>query len=192
MQSTQLLFGLIPWVLFSFVTQSLGADTVGVAALISCLICAALTIRGALTNSFKIIESAGVLTFGALAALGLSGGHHTRELLVDYGRAGSAFVLAAIMLISVATVPFTQQYARASVDRRHWNSPAFRDVNRRISLLWAGVVFGAGICHLLAGALGTLNLLLNWVIPLLLGMAAMKRAKAIAQESRSRAPQTQP
>lgn len=192
MKANQLVLGLLPWLLFSVVTQNLGVDTVGWAALASCLICVALTVRGALSEGLKTIDTAGVVTFAALAAIGLTGGHHLRQLLVDYGRAGSAFVLAAVMLVSVLTVPFTEQYARASVDRRHWNSPAFRSVNRRISLLWAGVVFGAGICHLLAGAFDAYTLLLNWVIPLLLGTAAVNRTKAIAQESKARALRAQP
>ncbi|WP_269857005.1 hypothetical protein [Streptomyces sp. RPT161] len=192
MKANQILLGLLPWLLFSFVTQHLGADTVGYAALASCLIGMVLTVRGALVDGFKTIDAAGVLTFAALAAVGLTGGHHTRQLLVDYGRAGSAFALAVIMLISVLTVPFTEQYARSSVDRRHWNSPAFRSVNRRISLLWSGVVFAAGVCHLIAGASGTGNLLLNWVIPLLLGATAVKQTKAIVQESRARGTRTQP
>ncbi|RAJ48757.1 hypothetical protein K376_06975 [Streptomyces sp. PsTaAH-130] len=180
MKASSLLFGLAPWILFSLIAEHAGTGAVGWAALAACLGSLLLAVRGAVRDGLKVIDAAGVLTFGALTVLGLTGGHRVEQSLVDYGRGGAALLLAAIMLVSAFTVPFTEQYARAGVDRRYWGSPVFRAVNRRISLLWAGVIFVMALCHLLAGALGTGNLLLNWVVPVLLVLAGLKRTEAMA------------
>ena len=186
MKSKNLLLGLVPWVLFSMIAQRLGAGTVGWAALAACAGSLLLTVRGARTDGLKTIDAAGVVTFGVIAAVGFTGGHHTQSLLVDYGRGGSALALALIMLVSVFTVPFTEQYARAGIDRRYWGSPVFRAVNRRISLLWSGVILGTAACHLAAGAAiaaghgGQVNLLLNWVAPILLVFFGFRRTEQIA------------
>ncbi|SCF93520.1 hypothetical protein GA0115256_134813, partial [Streptomyces sp. DconLS] len=139
MKASSLLFGLAPWILFSLIAERAGTGAVGWAALAACLGSLLLAVRGAVRDGLKVIDAAGVLTFGALTVLGLTGGRHVEQSLVDYGRGGAALLLAAIMLVSAFTVPFTEQYARAGVDRRYWGSPVFRAVNRRISLLWAGV-----------------------------------------------------
>ena len=186
MKPTVLLIGLAPWVLFSMIAEHIGAGAVGLAALAACLGSLALAVRGARDGGLKLIDAAGVVTFGILAAVGFGADHHARTLLVEYGRGGSALVLAAVMLISAFTVPFTEQYARAAVDRRYWGSPVFRALNRRISLLWAGVILVMALCHLASGALQAAdhgdsgNLLLNWVIPILLILGGLKRSRQLA------------
>ncbi|WP_432589315.1 hypothetical protein ABVG11_31195 [Streptomyces sp. HD1123-B1] len=180
MKPLTLLFGMAPWVLFSMIADRLGTGAVGWAALAACLGSLVLAVRGAVTDGLKVIDAAGVVTFGALAAIGLASGPDVQRSLVDYGRGGAALVLGAVMLVSAFTVPFTEQYARASIDRRYWGSPAFRAVNRRISLLWAGIILVMAVCHLLAGALGTGDILLNWVIPVLLVLGGLKRTEAVA------------
>ncbi|WP_431775061.1 hypothetical protein [Streptomyces cucumeris] len=180
MKPLTLLFGMAPWVLFSMIADRLGTGAVGWAALAACLGSLVLAVRGAVTDGLKVIDAAGVVTFGALAAVGLASGPDVQRSLVDYGRGGAALVLGAVMLVSAFTVPFTEQYARASIDRRYWGSPAFRAVNRRISLLWAGIILVMAVCHLLAGALGTGDILLNWVIPVLLVLGGLKRTEAVA------------
>jgi hypothetical protein len=190
MDAKMMLLGLAPWALFSVLTERLGADAVGVAALLACagsLALAAFGARG--KGGFKIIDAAGVVTFGIIAVVSFLGGPGVDETLADFGRGGATFVLAAVMAISVVTVPFTEQYARDSVDPRYWGSPVFRAKNKKISALWAGVVFTMAVCHVIAGVLASGaglagahpgNLLLNWVIPIALIVFAVKRTRAIA------------
>ncbi len=83
----------------------------------------------------KIIDGAGVITFAAIALAGFFGGHQVDELLGHYGRGIAALVLAAIMATSAFTIPFTEQYARESVDPQCWDSPMFRAKNKSISLV---------------------------------------------------------
>ncbi len=136
-----------------------------------------------------MIDVTGVATFGALALIGFSGGQSATNRIADYGRGTAALVLAAIMLVSSVTMPFTEQYARESVPRQYRGSPVFRSVNRRISALWGGaaVIMGAG--HLLAGRLDPasnpvtgarpVDLILNWALPIALILFAVNRSKQI-------------
>jgi hypothetical protein len=73
------------------------------------------------------------------------------DWVADYGRGSAALALAAVMLVSSFTVPFTVQYARESVPQEYWHTPTFRAVNRKISLLRAGALAVIGAGHLLAG-----------------------------------------
>jgi hypothetical protein len=138
------------------------------------------------------VDAAGVVTFAVLAVVGFAGDHHTRELLVNYGRGGCAVVLALVMLASACTVPFTEQYARARVDRRYWGSPVFRAMNRRISLVWAGLIATMAAAHLISGALAShghqgpiVNIALNWGVPILVVVQGLKASERIAASSRA-------
>lgn len=196
MKQTNLLVGIAPWVLFSMIAERLGADLVGLAALAAGAGSLFLAVRGMRESGLKVIDAAGVITFAVLAAVGFLGDHHVRTLLVDYGRGGCAVVLALVMFVSALTVPFTEQYARAEVDRRYWGSPTFRATNRRISLLWAGLIAVMAASHLTQGALADSgasfngNLLLNWVVPVLLVLFGMRQTERIAAESAAPAQRT--
>jgi hypothetical protein len=191
MDAKRFLIALAPWVLFSLVAERVGADAVGVAALLACLGSLALAIYGVRHGGLKIIDGAGVITFAAIALAGFLGGHQVDEFLVHYGRGGAALVLATIMAASAFTIPFTEQYARESVDPQYWDSPIFRAKNKAISLLWAGVISVMAVCHLIAGALAATsgiagrhpgNILLNWVIPILLILWAVRRTETLADQ----------
>lgn len=191
MDAKRFLIALAPWALFALVAERAGADFVGIAALLACLGSLGLAIYGVRHGGLKIIDSAGVITFAAIAAAGFLGGHQVDEFLVHYSRGGAALVLATIMAVSAFTVPFTEQYARESVDPQYWDSPVFRAKNKAISLLWAGVIAVMAVCHLIAGALAATsgipgrhpgNILLNWVIPILLILWAVRRTETLADQ----------
>lgn len=139
-------------------------------------------------RSWKILDVTAIAVFGILAVVGLFAGDQLNVTLTNFARGGLTFVLAAIMLISAFTIPFTEQYARESVDPALWHSPIFREKNRRISLVWAGAVFLMGCSHVVAGVLadhaapGTApgNVILNWVIPIVLIVLAVKQTQRIA------------
>ncbi len=190
MKNLGMLIGLAPWVLFSMIADHVGTGYVGYAAGAAGIISLVLAIRGARADGLKIIDAAGVVTFAILAIVGFAGSHHVQKLLVDYGRGGCAVVLALVMLISALTVPFTEQYARARVDRRYWASPVFRATNRKISLAWAGLIAVMAASHLLAGALASqgherpiVNIALNWVVPILIVLRGLKMSDRIAGEN---------
>jgi hypothetical protein len=189
MKNLGMLLGLAPWVLFSMIAEHVGAGAVGYAAAVAGLGSLVLAVRGAAADGIKIIDAAGVVTFAGLATIGFAGSHHVQQLLVDYGRGGCAVVLALVMLVSAYTVPFSEQYAHARVDRRYWGSPVFRATNRKISIAWAGLIAVMAASHLLAGALAAnghdrpiVNIALNWGVPILVVLKGMKVSDRIAGE----------
>ncbi|OZD17766.1 hypothetical protein CH253_04055 [Rhodococcus sp. 06-156-3C] len=195
MNGKMTILGLAPWALFAILTERMGASAVGIAALLACVSSLALAFVGRSTSvargngGIKIIDAAGIVTFGIIAVLGFLGNSSLNDALADFGRGGATFVLAAVMAVSVVTVPFTEQYARDSVDPQYWGTPRFHEKNKSISAMWAGVVFAMAVCHVIAGALASStemtnnhpgNLLLNWVVPIALIVWAVKRTGRIA------------
>jgi hypothetical protein len=187
----RVLLSLIPWVAYSLIAQHAGSNYVGLAAVVACFGSLALAIYGLRSGGITIIDGAGVVTFAVLAVVGFVSGPRVDQLLVDFGRGGAALVLAAVMCVSALTVPFTEQYARRTVDSQYWGSPEFRAVNKKISLLWAGVILVMAICHLVAGALAASavlpghrpgNFLLNWALPIVLIMWAVKKTREVASQ----------
>jgi hypothetical protein len=200
MNAKAMLLGFAPWIIFSIVAERFGADHVAIAAILAFVTALALTVYETIRSGWKILDVAGVVTFGVIAAIGIVGDHSVDENLVNFGRGGSTFVLAAIMAISAFTIPFTEQYARQSVDESLWHSPIFRAKNKQISLMWAGVVFAIAVSHIIAGILTSSsdlagshpgNIVLNWVIPIVLIIFAVKRTRVIA-DSRPAGAGTEP
>ena len=181
MNSKTMFLSLIPWALFTIAAGHGGTSFVGPAALVAAVLAAGIAIKNSLGSSLKVIDASGVLTFGALSVIAFAGDTAVRHHVVDYGRGASALVLAVVMLGSILFVPFTEQYAREGTPKQYWNSPVFRAVNRRISALWGAAILVMAGGHFLSGhleAAGDLtrrdNLGLNWVLPVLLVLGAMK------------------
>jgi hypothetical protein len=181
MNSKKMIFSLVPWVLFTVVVNKGGSGAVGWAALGAAVIALFVTLRNRGHETVKIIDVAGIATFGIISALAFVGSSSLKDNLAEYGRGGSALVLAVVMLGSLLFVPFTEQYARESVPKEYWGSPVFRAVNRKISAIWGLAILAMAGSHLISGyieATSTLdrreNLLLNWVVPVLLVLGAIK------------------
>jgi hypothetical protein len=186
MKPTNLILGLAPWFLFSITADWLGPHGVVYGAALAGLGSLVLAIRGYTKTGLNLIDGAGVVTFGALTALAAVSSDAVRQDIVDYGRGGAAAVLALVMLVSAVTVPFTESIARREIDRKYWGSPVFRAVNRRISMLWAGLIAVMAGSHLLAGALAAagserplVRIALNWVVPAVIVLRGLKMTEDI-------------
>lgn len=195
MKFGQMILGLAPWFLFSILVSRLGDNEVAVAATVSALaaVIVAAYQRG---SGVKLLDIAGVVTFVAIAAVGFIGGDSVDEFLTNFSRGGTTLILGVVMLVSAFTVPFTEQYARESVDKAYWDSPRFHATNRRISLAWGLALVVMAVSHVVAGALDpiseaeangarTVDLLCNWVIPIVLIVAAVKFTQKTAAEARA-------
>jgi hypothetical protein len=195
MNALKMLLSLIPWVAFSLIVGRWGEGSAAAAALAAVALALFFLFRGR-AGGVKVIDVAGVATFAVLAVAALVGPEPVPFLVAHYGRGLSALALALVMLGSVFFVPFTEQYARESVPRQYWESPVFRAVNRRISLAWGVVVLIMAGGHLLAGrsvaAAGrdalAVNLLLNWLAPIVLALAAVTYTRRAAAAGRARRP----
>lgn len=133
-----LLLAFAPFILFVIVERLLGIPA-GLAA--GAAASAFLLVRDLLTpgRSIKLLELGSFFLFGLLSLYALAmqplWSIAAVRLRVDAG-------LMLIVLASLALrQPFSLQYARDSVDREHWDSPHFLQVNYVISAAWA-VAFG--------------------------------------------------
>ena len=190
-----------PWVLFNVIVKWAGPGHAAIAALIAFAVAAVLLIKNGVQSGVKILDAAGVATFGVLAVLAFLGGSAMDIWVADFGRGAVSLLLAAIMLISAVTIPFSEQYARESVAREYWHSAAFRATNRKISAMWGGVIALTGCAHLAAAAIDPvsgpvrtgqpihvlLNVLLNWVVPIALIVLAAKQTKRMSAAAHDRA-----
>jgi hypothetical protein len=71
--------------------------------------------------------------------------------------------------------------AREVVPREHWNSPRFKSINRRLTILWGGVIAVMTVSHVIAGVIdhkGT-NIIFNWVIPISLVVWGSKQSTGV-------------
>lgn len=197
----RLLVGLAPWFAFSILTHRLGANSAGVAALVAVAVAAYLAVAHRRSGgSFDVLEIGAVITFSAIAVIAFIGGQPTDDWLANYGRGAATVTLAAIMFVSVATVPFTEGYARAGVPEQYWHTTEFRSTNRKISLVWAAAVLIMGLGHLLAGAIDPLtheygvpgmaqpsripDLILNWGVPIAMIFLAASYTNRTADSAR--------
>ena len=90
MNAKKMLLGLLPWVVFSVLTQRAGTSAVGIAAVAAVALSAYFMATDGRGHRLKIIPVTGVIGFGVIAVLAFSGGQGMSEWLADYGRGASA------------------------------------------------------------------------------------------------------
>jgi hypothetical protein len=181
MHSKKMFYSLVPWAVFTLAAGHGGTKYVAPAALVATVLALAIAIYNTRGSSLKIIDASGVVTFAAITAIAFVSGDPVRRHLVDYGRGGAALILALVMFASLLFMPFTEQYARESVPEQYWHSPVFHALNRKLTAIWGAAILIMAGGHLLSGhleAVGDLhrrtNLTLNWIIPVLLVLGALK------------------
>ena len=179
--STGIFVALIPWILFTIVAEH---GTLKVASVAALLIAAIIAAPGIRAGRPKALELGAIAAFTAFTLIAFLADASTAEFVERYARGIAAALLALIAFGSLATVPFTEQYAREKVPQELWSSPRFKSVNRRLTLLW-GCVFAAMVpFHIAAGLIDTrpTNIVLNWVVPIGLVLWATKQTTAITNE----------
>ena len=65
--------------------------------------------------------------------------------------------------------PFTEQYAREQVPEQYWGSPQFKQINRKLTTMWACIFIAMVPFHVDRRARSTPrpgNIIFNWAIPL--------------------------
>jgi hypothetical protein len=170
---------LLPWVLFTVLAAHVSIE---IASLLALGAAVAIALPGIRAGRPKLLEIGAAATFAVFLGLALSVDAHTADWVARYARAFAAGGLALVAFGSLLYVPFTEQYARESVPQAHWNTPTFKAVNRRLTAMW-GLVFAAMIpLHVVAAASQShpVQIVLNWVLPVLLVLWALKRSEAEA------------
>lgn len=129
-----LLLAFAPFIVY-VVAERLFSIPIGLGA--AALTSAALLVRDLLApgRSPKLLEIGACLLFGGLFVFALTMGEQWS--IADVRLRVDAGLLSIVLLTMVFQRPFSLQYARESVDRQHWNSPAFLHTNYVISAAWA-------------------------------------------------------
>jgi hypothetical protein len=178
--SSGLFVALVPWVLFTVIAEH---GTLQLASIAALVIAVAISRPGIQAGRPKALEIGAVVAFAGFTLVALTADASTAEFVERYARAIAAALLALIAFGSLATVPFTEQYARERISPELWSSPRFKSVNRRLTLMW-GCVFATMVpFHIAAGAIDTraTNIALNWVIPIGLVVWAVQQTQTITQ-----------
>jgi hypothetical protein len=164
----------VPWILFSLIAQH---DTLKAAAVVALLAAALIAAPAALRGRVRILELGAVIAFVGFTVVAFAVDPSTTHWVARYARAIAALLLALIAFSSLLFVPFTEQYARESVPREFWSTPRFKEINRRLTVLWGSVFLVMTVSHIVAGAIDTRrgNTIFNWVIPVVLIIWAVKR-----------------
>ena len=172
---------LVPWVLFTIIAEH---GTLKIASVAALVIAVGISLPGIIKGRPKLLELGAVVAFVGFTVVAFAADASLGEFVERYARAIAAALLALIAFASLATVPFTEQYAREEVPQELWSSPTFKSVNRRLTLMW-GTVFAAMVpFHIAAGAIDTrpTNIVLNWVIPIGLVLWGIKQTSVITEK----------
>ena len=188
----KVLTGFVPWAVFSLVATREGVGGVTTAALLAFFVATAFIVMSLVRGrSPKLLEVTGAVVFAAFGAVG-SVDAAWDAFLADYGRSLASLILAVVIFVLLPVMPFTEQYARETVPEQYWHSPVFRSVNRRISAAWGGVIAVMAVGHALAGLIPEadtalpsrpVDLLFNWVVPVLLALWAVRYTARVSGEA---------
>ena len=178
-KSLPMYVALIPWLLFTVLAEH---GTLKFAAIAALVISVVIAVPGIRKRNPKAIEIGAAVAFAGFTVAAFVVDAGTAHWLERYARAIAAALLATIAFGSLLFVPFTEQYARERVPREYWNSPKFKQVNRKLTLLWAGVFSTMVVSHIIAGTIDhqVTNIVFNWAIPIALVLGAVKRIPEIA------------
>ena len=178
--------------MFTLVAQHSTLKLAVVGALLASVVIAT---RSARSGGAKVLDLGAVLAFVGFTVVAFGADPATAAFVDRYARAIAAGLLALIAFGSLLVVPFTEQYARESTPREVWNSPVFRAVNRRISAVFGAAVLAMAASHIYSGYLEAHhelsrreNLVLNWAIPIVLILLALKFVDRVTEENTTPTP----
>lgn len=197
MSSKQVLWGLVPWLLYAVFTVPDAERTGLVAAVVATGWALAVITRAALTaRRPRILDLSAFAVFGSFALIELLSDSAVRSALDDQGRGLAAAILAAVMLISAAVHPFTEQYTLADVPATYRSSPVFRSVHRDLSIRWGCTIAVVAISYLVeadvraAQGSDVVAFALTWLVPLGVVAIAARQSKVSGVGRRATASST--
>lgn len=176
--------GFVPWIVFSLVAQRLDANGVAWSATIAVVMTVVALVAARRKHGPTFLSLASLVLFGVIAVVGFAGGPGVDRWLFEWGRPLVGVVLGLLVLATASVRPFTAEYARQSVPREYWGSPTFRRINTVLSAVWGAGILVIGLAAVAVTALdahatdatrnNTVDLLLNWVVPIAVIWGAMK------------------
>jgi hypothetical protein len=171
---------LIPWIVFTVLASHATLKIGSLAALATAIVIAGLSVVRA--GRPKLLEVGAVVTFIGFVVVAFLADASTAHWVARYARGIAALILSAISFASLLFTPFTEEYARDEVPEQYWSSPKFKEVNRKLTTMWACIFAAMVPFHAIAGTINTKpgNIIFNWAIPLGLVYWGIKRSSAPA------------
>lgn len=170
-RGTGVFFGFLPWIIFDVVA---GPSTWQLAAFTALVAAVLLGVPEFRRGNARVLEVTGLVFFAVVSILSLVLDRNDLLWLETYAQPLSNGIIAVVALGSLAFTPFTESYARESVPPEFWNSPLFKHTNRVLTAVWGGVFVANTLLGLLAVHTRLSGDWLNWVIPVLLIVFAVK------------------
>jgi hypothetical protein len=171
---------LIPWIVFTVFASHATLKLGSLAALAAAIVIAVPGIRA---GRPKLLEVGAVVTFIGFVVVAFLADGSTAHWVARYARGIAALILALISFASLFFTPFTEEYARDQVPEEYWASPKFKEINRKLTTMWACIFAAMVPFHAIAGALDTRagNIIFNWAIPLGLVYWGIKQSSAAGE-----------
>jgi len=172
-QKAAIFVGFAPWIIFAVVAGPSSWMYAALTALICSLVLAVPEWRR--NHAVSVLNIAGIVFFAVLVVLALVLDRGALQAVEARAQLISSVVIALVALGSLAVGrPFTEYYAKQSTPREYWESPPFKRINRVLTLVWAAVFVFNALCDLLVATSGASSDLLNWVLPVVAIVAAVK------------------
>jgi hypothetical protein len=175
-----IVIGFIPQAIFAVLVNWLALGWAAAAGCAAAIILVAVT---ATRGGVKILPIAQTVILAVLTVIGFTAGHHDAAAFAPYARGVASLVLGAFIFATSRVLPFTAQFARASVPQQFWHSPEFLGINRRLSLVWGLAVLAVGAAHLGAAAAGNSALIVHFVLDWAIPLYAIYQAYAITKRT---------
>jgi len=186
MNPLTIIMGFIPQAVFMILVNWLPLGGAAAAGLAVALALIAFT---AARGGVKVLPVVQAVILAVFTVVGFSLTRHDAASFEPYARGVASLALAAFILATSVSRPFTAQFARAGVPAQYWNSSQFIGVNRRISTAWGLAVLAVGAAHIVAALAGggapVIRILLDWGVP----AAAAYRAYSVTQREIARSAQ---
>ena len=170
---------LIPWIVF---TVLVAHSTLKLGSIAALGVAVVIAVPGVRSGHPKVLEVGAVVTFIGFVAVAFLADASTAHWVARYARGIAAAILALISFGSLLFTPFTEEYAREQVPEQYWGSPKFKEINRKLTTMWACIFAAMVPFHAIAGTINTKpgNIIFNWAIPLGLVYWGIKRSSAPA------------
>lgn len=176
--------GFAPWIVYWVVAGGPSTWLYGaLCAVLSALILGVSMGRG----TIKTLEVVTIAFFAVVTIAGMVASAQDQDWMDTYAMALSSGVLAAMALVSLAFVPFTEQYAKASAPQREWEMPIFRRTNQGLTLMWALVFALNAVLGLVAATASATYHWTAWVIPTVVIVGAVGMTRVYVERARERA-----
>ncbi|MGW7258473.1 hypothetical protein [Streptomyces sp. NPDC054834] len=181
--ASNVLFSFAPWIVFGVVAGPSTWEYAAPAALITSVV---LSGRDILRGRLYLLDMAGIVFFAVLCVLALALDRGQLLWLETYAQVLASGVLAVVALGSLFSDPFTAQYAREQTPPSVWDSPAFRHVNRVLTAVWGTAFVLMAVSTWLAIRVPSLDDWLDWVVPVVLLVGAVKFTERYPESYRAR------